>query len=215
MVRLRVVLVSVVLTLLIFAPVFGQELEAPVEEDAADRPTVGFIFNTSNLLLDIDAYQGGFGAKFRYPESALRALVTLGYASTNSNLEVGAGVTYERPFFTGRVVPYWGLLAAAVVQGERVEVDEDNYTQTRVITGSAGAVLGAEVFIFDFLSVFGEYQLAFDVAHTAISQSVDGTVTDSSSTNYAFGAGLGNNASIGLVVYLRPLGILEAESAEE
>ena len=211
MIRLRTVLLLVGGVLLILGPVFGQDVEAP----EADSPTVGFIFNTSNLLLDIDAYQGGFGAKFRSPDSALRTLATLGYASTNSNLEIGAGITYEKPFFTGRVVPYWGLLADVLFDGERVEVDEENYTQTRVVTGSAGLVLGAEVFIFDFLSVFGEYQLAFDVAHTVVAQSVDGSVTESSSTNYGFGAGLGNNGSIGLVVYLRPLGFLEAASAEE
>ena len=144
MIRLRSLLLLVGCVLLILGPVFGQDVEAPeaVDESGGDSRTVGFIFNTSNLLLDIDAYQGGFGAKFRYPDSALRTLATLGYASTNSNLEIGAGITYEKPFFTGRVVPYWGLLANVLFDGERVEVDEENYTQTRVVTGSAGAVLG-------------------------------------------------------------------------
>ena len=207
--------------LLLAAPAAAQDLVAPdLDEqpaDEADVPepaTFGFIFNTSNLLLDIDAYQGGFGAKLRYPAYGIRFLTSLGAESSNRMRQVGLGITYERPFFIGRVTPYWGLVADLGFQGERVEVDTQNYTQIRVVSGSLGGVLGVEVLIFDFLSVFGEYQLAFRGARTSIEQAVEGERSASMTTNYAFGADLGNNASLGLVVYLRPLGILGSADEE-
>lgn len=215
-------MICVLCALLVSAPISGQDARetVPVEDVAtgdsgAPASTVGFIFTTSDLLLDIDAYRGGFGLKLRYPDAVLRPHITFGYASTHANLEIAAGVTYEKPFFPGRVVPYWGLLASVLFRSERSEVDAENYTQVRGLTGSAGAVLGAEVFVLDFFSVFADYQLALDLAYSAVAQSVDGTVTESTRMNYAFGAGLGNDASIGLVVYLRPVGMLESCSGQE
>ena len=212
---------SLAIVLLLFGAAlsFGQDVAAPeeTEQPAQDeageevQPVPGFIFNTPNLLMDISAYQGGFGGKLRFPNYAIRGLISAAYQSTNSQLETGIGIAYERPFFPGRVTPFWGLVADVVFSGERVELDAENYTQTRVLAGAAGFVLGIEVLIFDFLSVFGEYQLSLDVSRTSVEQAVAATVTEDSSTNFFAGAGLGNEGAIGLVIYLRPLGILESE----
>lgn len=213
--------VSLVLFMaLLLTQVFAQELVAPEDEapevvvEERIPATMGFILNAPNLLLDVDAYQGGLGLKFRSPRAGLRLLASLGYESGAGAFETGFGLTYERPFFTGRVTPYWGLAAGLGFESERVEADEDNSTQVQVFSLEAGGVLGAEVLVVDFLSVFAEYQLGFGLASTAIEQRVDGELEEASSRNVFFGAGMGNKGAIGIVVYLRPLGVLGRADAE-
>ncbi|MFW5835877.1 MAG: hypothetical protein ACOCVK_00550 [bacterium] len=185
----------------------AQEASPPVDEDPGFIP--GFVFNASNLLLDLDEYQGGFGGKLRFPDFSLRALLAFGYASSNDTINGALGITYEQPFFTGRITPYWGMVAGAGYESERTGSDADNYTATSIITGTAGVVLGAELLLFDFLSLFAEYALAFDVASTIVEQSTGGAVAEESTLNFAVGTGLGNAASIGIVLYLQPLGIVD------
>ena len=216
--RLRVALF--LLMVLLLTPVFAQEPVASEDEplthrDAPSWATVGFIFNTPNLLLDVDAYQGGFGLAYRSPLATLRLLALLGFESGTGTFEARFGATYTQPFFTGRVSPYWGFLAEVGFESERSEADEYNYTRAMVRNAKAGGVLGVEMLIFDFLSVFAEYQLALGTARTMIEQRVEGELQESSARHVALGVGMGNNGSVGIVIYLRPLGILDSERGEK
>ena len=213
--------VLVLIMMMMAWSVAGQDVAAedaaeplPSEQTPGPAALLGFIFNTNSLLLNLESYKGGLGGMLRYPDSSFRVLVDLSHASGINTLGVGVGVVYQKPFFSGRVEPYWGLMLDAGFEREKTIIDPDDYDQIDVLTASAGGVLGAEIFLFDFISLFGEYQLALDVSRTAIAQSVGGTVTESSTFNYAVGIALGNNASIGVVIYLKPLGIVAADESE-
>jgi hypothetical protein len=168
----------------------------------------GFIFNTSNLLLDLESYQGGVGIKLIYPEYALRASAGGSYTGTTGQLDFNLGLTYEKPLFTGRVSPYWAINSIFAYSQERSEIDPDNWMKLKGFSAGVGGVLGVELFILDFLSIFAEYELSASVAWSFTSRSLDGTVSESSSTNFNAATGLGNSGSLGLVVYLKPTGRL-------
>ncbi|MCK4516740.1 MAG: hypothetical protein KAU31_15875, partial [Spirochaetaceae bacterium] len=135
----------------------GDDAEPDTSKEVeASEALPALIFNTNSLLLDLDSYKGGLGGTLRYPDSSFRVLVDLGYSSGTKSLGVGAGVVYQRPFFSGRVEPYWGFMLDAGFEREKTVVDANNYDQIDVLTASAGGVLGAEIFLLDFVSLFGE-----------------------------------------------------------
>lgn len=168
----------------------------------------GFIFNTSNLLLDLNTYQGGVGIKLLYPDYALRVSAGGGYTGSSERLELTTGLTFEKPFYTGRVTPYWGGVLLLEFSKEGSEDDTNDWEIVQGFEGNLGGILGVEFFILDFLSVFAEYELTAGLAWSGASQSTGGTVTESGSTNFAVTTGLGNNASLGVVIYLKPAGRL-------
>ena len=169
--------------------------------------TPGIIFNTSNLLMDISGYQSGFGMKFRSEHFSLRTLLSLGYDSSTEVLDTTVGVALEKPFFTGRVTPFWGFS----VEGGYVEDEGETFDST-TLTGKFSALLGVEVYILEFLSVFAEYELGASVSRVEVDQDAGG---GSDSTNHAFGTGLGNDASIGIVIYLEKHEIASGEETAE
>lgn len=162
--------------------------------------TPGIIFNTSNLLLDIDEYQSGVGLKLRSESYSVRALLKLRYESGNNTFESNFGLALEKPFFSGMISPYWGISIAGGFE------QNDFSTQERTtITGDLSALFGTEVYIFDFLSVFAEYKLGTTISRV---KTVNKTTDESSANlNYQIGSELGNNGSIGVVIYLeqRPI----------
>jgi hypothetical protein len=62
---------------------------------------------------------------------------------------------------------------------------------------------GVELFIFDFLSVFAEYNLAISLAMNIERVSSAGSISATGEFAYNMDLGMGNNAKIGIVVYLR------------
>ena len=210
-------LVPVLILFLISSLVVAQDVPVPADlpdddtaaavdsEEGADRepPVLGFMFNAPNLLFDIDSYQGGVGARLRYPDFGIRALLSMAYGSTNSAIKARAGIVYTRSFHPGRVEPYWGVGVSGGFDRERLGTDPDNYTEVDVLSGSAVAVLGAEVFVLDFVSVFAEYEVYADLNRTTIRQAVGGVVTDGDpTTTFGFGLDIGNEAAIGITIYL-------------
>ena len=171
----------------------------------------GLIFNTSNLLLDLNAYQGGAGVKLLYSEHALRFSAGAGYIGADSRLEITAGAVYEKPFYTGRVTPYWGGVLLAGYSREGAENDSDYWEIIQGFEASLGGILGVEFFLMDYLSVFAEYELAAGLAWSQVSRNAGGTLTKNGTTNFTAATGLGNNASLGVVVYLKPSGRMPLE----
>lgn len=195
----------------------GQEADADASaqqevaggEDAAVREmTPGFIFNASNLLLDLSEYQGGLGGKFDYGDFAVRGLFSFELestedAGTRDDFALTLGAAVEFPFFHGRVTPYWGGFIDGTYSSESTETSGGDTTKTTSFGGSIGPLLGAEVFIFDFLSAFAEYGLAFRVTRSTIEQETGGNKSENQTTNYGITTELGNAGSLGIVIYLK------------
>ncbi len=148
---------------------------------------VGAIFNTSNLLFGLESYQAGLGAKIGWGKLDLRGLFDFTINGSSQSYAVDLGTTVEYHFIPGPVSPYVG---ASVSLGY---MTQSNITSA--VTGSLGAVAGIEVFILDFLSVFAEYEVAADLTDTTDLQ------TSQSTFDYLINTRMGNNASLGVVIY--------------
>jgi len=148
---------------------------------------VGLIFNTANILLELEGYQAGFGVKFGRDKLYLRPLLDLVVNGSSDSFALSAGATFEYHLFTGQVSPYIGgcVQAGYMRQGDL----------TSAIPFSIGAIAGAEVFIFDFLSIFAEYSLAADFTVTTDLQ------TSQSTFDYLIDTRMGNGSKIGIVIY--------------
>jgi hypothetical protein len=189
-------------------PLWSQEDgEAGVAEpdDSRADVTPGFIFNASNLLLDLSSYQGGVGGKLDFGDYALRGLFSFELEnsqtdSTENDVDMTLGVAAEFPFFDGRVSPYWGGFIDGTVTSEKTESAAGDVSSILVLSGSLGPLLGAELMIFDFLSVFAEYQLGFGISRTTTEDEATGSSDET--TNYNLSTQLGNAGSLGIVIYL-------------
>ena len=149
---------------------------------------LGLIFNTSNILLDLESYQGGLGLKIARDKLSLRGLfgLVLNGASDSFSLNAGAAIQYY--LLPGSsIAPYVGGSAGGgyMRQGNAISM----------VVLSVGALAGVEVFLFDFLSVFAEYAIAGDFTFS----------TDLASSQTTFDClvdtGMGNNSRLGIVIY--------------
>ena len=185
-------------------------------EEEKESPPWGFIFNTSNLLLDIESYQAGVGIKTLHDNNvAIRYLGDIFYSNSANSFSGTLGITYEKHFKPGRVSPYWGGFIEAGYIGQKSETDSDNWTMNNTFPVSIGAVLGVEFFIMEFISIFAEYSLSFDGTITSSSTSADGDVTDSDPEyDYSIDSGIGNSSSLGIVIYLDNVITIEKKDKE-
>jgi len=186
-------------------PLWAQE--AKTEDLKIMGFTPGLIFNTSNILLDLSAYQTGVGIMLWKSDHSLRTLFHMGYESGNEIFDTKLGIAYIKPVFQGRIVPYWG---AELKGGYNIDTDQlnnENIQKTTVLTGGLAGILGTEVYILDFLSAFAEYNLGIFFSRSTVEQDTEGFEAQPATTNYRIGTELGNEGSIGVVVYLekRPL----------
>ena len=218
--RLHLVWLVVVLLGITSAAAWSQADESGSQDGDGDGEkramTPGLIFNTSNLLLDLSAYEGGvagspyrggIGAKLDFSSFALRGLFSfrLENADTDNddnNVDFTLGVSAQMPFFHGRVTPYWGGFVDGTLSKELNGSDEAVETTTTVVGGALGPLLGAEFFIFDYLSVFAEYALAFRIARATVVTDTGDDKNEEQTTNYRIGTRLGNAGSLGVVIYL-------------
>lgn len=202
--------------ILILLPIAALEAQGTRASDkpaaeAKPVPIPGFIFNVSNILLDVEEYRGGVGVRFLYPAYALRASLGGGYSSANDSLEIAASGTFEKPFYVGRVTPLWGINTVLGYEQERSAVDADNWSITRSVSASMGGVLGLEFHITDYVSLMVEYELAASLAWTGFTRAVDGVAAPAAtSVNYDVSTRLGNGGGISLVLYLKPAGGMPA-----
>jgi hypothetical protein len=198
------------------------DAEAEIERAPRDI-RFGLIFAADNLLLDIDSYQGGVGAKTDFGGFALRGLLSLTLqnfqpGASDSFTEIELGLALEVPIFDGRVTPYWGVTGGGGYSLESNEADNGDKTTTTVITASLGPILGAVFFIFDPLSVFAEYGLIFRGSNARVKQDVGGTSSSDSTSSANVATELGNRGMLGIVIYLDrdvPWGDAEMEESTE
>ncbi len=204
---------NVVLVLIIvcigYSNLYSKEVKEPVPW--------GFIFNTNNLLMDIEGYQAGVGFKTLHDNNvAIRYLIDIFYSSSSDSFSGTLGATYEKHFKPGRISPYWGGFIEAGYIGQKSKTDSDNWTMNNTFPVSVGGVLGVEFFIMEFLSVFAEYSISFDSLITSTSTSVAGNVTNTNpEITYSIDSGIGNNSSIGIIIYLDNVITFEQKDKKE
>jgi len=162
----------------------------------------GIIFNVDDILLDVESYQGGIGLK-RYfkDQGAYRVALDFEYSNSFDSLLVSLGNTLEYHIITGRISPYIGGYFDIGYARYKDETDSDNWTKSWSIPLSTGPVFGVEIEVFNVLSLFAEYSLAFDLTYTTTTTSIAGSETTDSTTNYSVDTGLGNDSKIGIVIY--------------
>lgn len=175
----------------------------------------GFIFNTDNILLDIEGYLGGVGFKYRGESWDYRTMVDFSLSSSKKKFNIGTDLALEKHFRSGKISPYWGPFFHAAYETEKFESDANNWSKLIQYPLSAGALLGVEVFIMDFLSFFVEYNLSLEIVGVTNQQDVAGVVTESTTWNYNLFTGIGNNSKLGIVIYLDDVVDLEKKTQNE
>jgi len=170
------------LFLVFSAVLYGQdeeELSEPAEHN------IGFIFNLASPLPEIaesgDGIQSGLGIKYWLNRKiALRGLLDFYYindsALNTSDLTFGLAASLEYHFTSGKVSPYAG---AAV--GTRIKTGTVNN-----LVFYFGGLLGVEVELLDYLSLYGEYSL----------------LAAMDEPTFKIDLGIGNSSQIGLIIYL-------------
>jgi hypothetical protein len=182
--RVFIAVLLVVFVVLLPAGLAAQEEEEEKAGLNLKGKRLGLIFNifdlTANLITESsDGVQGGMGMKLWLGEkTAVRGLLDLQhqYVSGTSDTWFGLSAAFEYHFHPRRISPYGGGVAGLTMR-----------------TGTAndlglyfGALLGAEFELVENLNLFGEYNLLVEI----------------NEPNFDVNLELGNNAQIGIIVYL-------------
>jgi hypothetical protein len=163
---------------------------------------LGVILSTPSLFFDIESYQGGIGAKISVGQFVVRGMADLLINTGFNPFSITLGATLEKHFLPGPISPYWGVYATVGYTRLKKEIDADNWTLQTAFPFTVGGLLGIEIFIFDFLSIFIEYGLPLELGINTTQTSVAGSVSSSSEFTYKVDLGLSNQSMIGIVIYL-------------
>ncbi len=147
---------------------------------------LGIIFNVPDILMGVesaaDGLMAGLGLKYWLKDkTALRGLLEFtlynpGAGTTTTTF--GLDGAFEYHFVKGKVSPYTGAIAG---------IEITSVTGSPVAMGLIlGGILGVEVRVLDYLGLFAEYNLRIFY----------------SDPEFDLILGMGNNASLGVVVYL-------------
>jgi len=182
----------------------AQDLESEVMPEPPGHPaSLGLIFNTANILLEPESFRGGLGLEMGFERYTVRGWVDL-FAYTEFNpFSVTLGAAVKKSFLPGRVAPYLGAFLESGFSQIRSGIDADNWTRVDTLPLTVGGLLGVEVFLLDFVSLFVEYDLAFQLYYTNTTVSIAGSQTATGSWEYTLDLGMGNNSRIGFVIYLK------------
>ena len=194
----------VLLGMLIFPAIIFAEEKSKISKIFLIEETsnTGLIFNINDILLDIESYQNGLGVKhFISDKFAYRVSLDFSYADSSDTLILNLGNSIEYHPIKGRVSPYIGGFLDVGLIRYKIITDADNWTKVTTIPLSAGPILGVELYIFNFLSLFAEYSMTVSYTTTFTRQSVAGTVTDDTDSDFGTEIGIGNNSKIGVVLY--------------
>ncbi|MBN2552806.1 MAG: hypothetical protein JXB06_08540 [Spirochaetales bacterium] len=204
-IKTKVLLMLLILTCLACAGAFAAERTSiwkGIQPEPGPRD-LGIIFNTSDLLLDLEGYNKvGIGAKIGDKDDwMMRGMADL--LLNNTTFSFDLGMVMEKHLWPGPASVYWGPSAAIGFSSLTFnKIDDDNWSKTNQLPLSVGCVLGVEVFVFQFLSVFVEYEAALQLRPSVTKVSTDGTVTSSRDFTYQFDMDMGNNSMFGIVIYL-------------
>jgi hypothetical protein len=181
----------------------GRTSRMEARSPAMGKRDVGVIFNTDDILLDLEGYQGGLGAKIGLNKSMLRVMADILLNTELDPFSLTIGAVLEKHVLPGPVSVYWGPSARMGFTTLFLDkTDADNWSQ--LLTWevlSAGIVGGIELFLFDFLSVFVEYNLALTLNMNFNRVSTARSVNTTAELAYNLDLGLGNSTMFGIVVY--------------
>jgi hypothetical protein len=164
----------------------AQENQEGKVQQALASHKLGLIFNLGAPLITVGDYadnvQGGLGLKLWLKEKlALRGLLDVTYVNDSeldtSDFFLGVGACLEYHFLPRKVSPYAGLLG-----GTRIQTGTDNDLDLY-----AGGVVGAELFILDYLSFYAEYSLLVSINEPV----------------FSIDLGMGNASQVGVIIYLQ------------
>lgn len=172
-----------------------------------DKPkSFGIVFNIENILLDLESFNGGVGIKYVNNLNGFRGLAGFYYTNHTLAYSLDLGISYQRYFWLKRVSPYYGFTISGGLLTQTDETDGENWTKNKTYTYSFGPILGAEIFIFDFLSIFAEYSLIFEANGTKSGTRTDGTENwEDLQWSYLIETDIGNNSKIGITIYFSKL----------
>jgi hypothetical protein len=169
---------------------WAQSAAPPSKPSPASPPTdIGLIFTSSTILLELDDYEGGLGVKVGTGATAWRGSFDLLASSASSSASLTAGVAYEHHLSRGLMSPYLGAYARAGFSAQSGVL--------WTLPLSVGPLLGVEVSPIDAVSFFAEYCLALDLTITADAN------TGQTTFSYLIDTRVGNQAKLGIVVYLK------------
>ena len=176
----------------IFMAGIGARADTQPLSTAQGSNDLGLVFSAANLLLGLEGYQAGLGGKIGWGKLSLRVAFDFVLNGSSNSYSINAGATGEYHLAPGPVSPYIGAFAqfGYMYQGNL----------SSAVPFSLGAVAGVEVFIFDFLSVFAEYTLAFDFTVTNDFQ------TSQTTFDYLVDTRMGNGSKLGIVLYFMRIG---------
>ncbi len=175
------------------------------------RNNLGLIYNIdladTDFIPNPESYQGGIGVKYYILKKlAYRGLLNIIRMGNEGSISLTLGNAAEYHFLNGRVSPYIGGLLDIGYMKVRSEVDSDNWTENVMSSVTFGPVIGTEIFILSFLSLFVEYEFVFERAKNTTRTSVAGVVTEDSSKGVDIQTGFGNESMIGITLYLNRIG---------
>lgn len=214
MINKKSILFTLIIIIAISAILFAaDEPDKKVKKDKkADSDLIfGFIFNSNNILVDISDYQGGVGMKIKnlhFSGLTFDVRCSLGLTMNDGldDFSIRTGLATEFHFMErGRLSPYWGLFINVDYIRSYNYIDENNWFDTVLIPFSTGGIFGIEVFVFEFLSFFAEYNLSVNFSHTSIESPAE---TETIFT-YNLTTELGNATMIGIVIYFEPVVTIE------
>jgi len=176
---------------------------AQAKPGAFEGYDIGVIFNTDDLLMDFESYQGGVGLKLSGEKLAYRILFDVFYSTASDSLASSLGFAIERHLATGRVTPYIGGYLTIGYASTKSEVSSDTWTKTTSIPATAGGLFGVEVYLLRFLSFFAEYDLSATMSYASTENSVAGVESSDSTTDWTVQLGSGNQSKIGINIYFK------------
>lgn len=163
----------------------------------------GLVLEMPDILMDVESYQGGIGAKFGLQKLALRAQLDMDLTPSAGAYSFAVGLGLEKHFLSGGPFsPYWGGLVQVGVSSVKSTIDSQNWDQDIVVPLRLSAILGVEMFILQYLSLFVEYEAALAPTLNVHKSSVGGTVSTGRQLDFNVETGLGNRSMIGVVLYL-------------
>jgi hypothetical protein len=148
---------------------------------------VGIIFSVPDLLLGLESYQAGLGAKLGLEKVDYRVLFDVTINGTASSFSFQGGLAAEFHLTPDPLSFYWGGVANAGFMSQPGSVS--------ALSLSLGAIAGIEVFPFEFVSIFVEYCLetGFKITWTSLGTSPE--------VVFLADAGMGNDGRVGIVIY--------------
>lgn len=170
----------------------------------AGERDIGILFSTNDILFDLEGYQQGVGAKISINDKWMfRGMVDILLNTGINPFSISLGGVLERHFLPGPLSVYCGPSLETGITISTDKTDADNWTQAIALPLlTVGGVFGIEVFVFDFLSVFLEYQAALALGLNIDRISTAGSVSSTTDFTYKLETGLGNSGKFGIVFYL-------------